>query len=100
VLAPEAVLVPFHGRGNLLEKLWFGYDIHFEVGPAWIQAVGRSPSAAPDPMVGAGLLTFWPAWGHAHWSLGVDYRAVLYDPRQMVVVSLGLWPQPASSGYD
>jgi hypothetical protein len=100
VLAPEVVLVPFHGRGDLLDWRAFACDVHFEVGPAWIQAVGRSPSAAPEPMVGAGFLTFWRAWGHAHWSLGLDYRAVLNEARHMVVVSLGLWPQPASSSYD
>jgi hypothetical protein len=95
VLSPEAVFVPLYGRGDLFEQLWFAYDLHFEVGGAWIQVDGRPMGTLPSPTAGVGLLTFWRAWGLAHWSLGIDYRRLLDGPPQMVVLSLGLWPQQA-----
>lgn len=95
VLSPEVVVVPLYGRGSLLDELWFAYDLHLDVGGAWIQADARPTGTLPSPTAGVGLLTFWRAWGEAHWSLGIDYRTLLDGPPQMVVLSLGLWPQPA-----
>ena len=98
ILSPEIVLVPLQGRGDLVERLWFAYDLHIDVGGAWVHADARSTGALPLPAAGVGALTFWNAWGGAHWSLGVDYRALLDRPCQMVVLSLGLWPRNQRDG--
>lgn len=97
LLSPEVVVVPAYGKGSLFEQVWFDYNLHLDVGGAWLKADARPMGTLPTGAVGVGLLTYW-RWGAADWSLGIDYRTLLSDsPPQMVVLSLGLWPQPARS---
>jgi hypothetical protein len=85
------------GRGNFLEQAWCAYDVHFEVGPAWIQTDGQAKDSSPLPMAGVGIVTLWNLWGGAQWSIGVDYRASLDGQRTMAMLSLGLWSRSLRS---
>jgi hypothetical protein len=97
VVSPEIVIAPMQGRGDFLEQAWCAYDVHFEVGPAWIQTDGQTKDTSPRPMAGVGILTLWNLWGGAQWSIGVDYRASLDGQRMMAMLSLGVWPRSLRS---